>query len=186
MYIVVLFLEEHLSPTLLVPLGLQMPIANQSWGSISKNKKIVLKTYMEEQMHVTGIPNVRIQYRNQIKKLTLVMIAGDEPSLFSQNGLNHITLNWWNALAVRATWLGALHMLMHRHQELFSEGLGRVIGKELDRLKSNKASWRKSVAATGPHRSWLLWRTILNHFWCYNYIFVKAFTTVNLLKYMHL
>ena len=54
------------------------------------------------------------------------MIAGDGPSLFGRNWLNHITLDWRNVFAVRNTRLGALHVLMHRHQELFSEGLGTV------------------------------------------------------------
>ena len=87
---------------------------------------IVLKTYTEEQMQVTGTLNVHVQYGKQFKKLVLVVIAGDGPSLFGRNWLNHITLDWRNVFAVRATRLGALDTLMHRHQELFSEGLGTV------------------------------------------------------------
>ena len=86
----------------------------------------MLETYTEDKMQVTSTLNVRVQYRSQIKKLILVVIAGDRPSLFGWNWLNHITLNWRNVFTVQTTWLGALHALMHCHQELFSEGLGTV------------------------------------------------------------
>ena len=106
-------------------------ISESTRKAVFPNKKlrasnIEQKTYTEEQIQATGTLNVRLQYGNQFKKLVLVVIAGDRPSLFSRNWLNHQTLDWQKVFAVRATRLGALHMLMHRPQEFFSEGLGTV------------------------------------------------------------
>ena len=56
-------------------------------------------------MQVTDTLNVRVQYEKQFKKLVLVVIAGDRPSLLGRNWLNHITLDWRKVFAVRATQL---------------------------------------------------------------------------------
>ena len=41
----------------------------------------ILKTYTNEPIEVMGTLNVCVQYEGQLKKLVLVVIAGDEPSL---------------------------------------------------------------------------------------------------------
>ena len=55
---------------------------------------LVLKTYINEPMQVRGTLNVPVQYESPLKKLVLVVIAGNGPSLFGRNRLNHISLNW--------------------------------------------------------------------------------------------
>ena len=87
---------------------------------------LVLKTYTYESMQVMGTLNVRVQYEDQLKKLVLVVLAGNGPSLFRRNWLNHINLNWKHMFAIRTVQLGSLHMLMQRHQRLFGERLGIV------------------------------------------------------------
>ena len=52
-----------------------------------------LKTYTNEPMKVTGTLNVKVQYKDQFKKLVLVVTAANGPSLLSWNWLNHIYLN---------------------------------------------------------------------------------------------
>ena len=87
---------------------------------------LVLKTYTNEPMQVKGTLNVRVQYETQFKKLVLVVIAGNGPSLFGRNWLNHIKLNWKEMFKVRSVRLGSLHALMQPRQKLFGEGLGKV------------------------------------------------------------
>ena len=74
--------------------------------AISPNEKlrpanIILKTYTNEPIEVMGKLNVRVQYEGQLKKLMLVVIAGDGPSLLGRDWFNHITLNWKKVFAVR-------------------------------------------------------------------------------------
>ena len=87
---------------------------------------IILKTYTNEPIEVVGTVNVHVQYEGQLKKLVLVMIAGEGPSLLSHNWLNHITLNWKKVFAVRTLCLESLNKSMQRHKSLFSEGLGTI------------------------------------------------------------
>ena len=87
---------------------------------------IILKTYTNEPIEVMGTLNVRVQYEGQLKKLVLVVIAGDGPSLLGRNWLHHIVLNWKKVFAVRNLRLESLNKLMHRHKSLFSEGLGTI------------------------------------------------------------
>ncbi len=46
---------------------------------------LVLKTYTNEPIEVMGTLNVRVQYEGQLKKLVLVVIAGNGPSLLGRN-----------------------------------------------------------------------------------------------------
>ena len=87
---------------------------------------LVLKTYTNEPMQVIGTLNVRVQYESQIKKLVLVVIAGNGPSLFGRNWLNHINLNWRKMFAVHMVQLKPLYTLMKNHCRLFEQGLGTV------------------------------------------------------------
>ena len=88
--------------------------------------KLSLRTYTNEPIEVTGTLNVRVQYEGQLKKLVLVVIAGDGPSLLGRNWLNHIVLNWKKVFAVRTLLLESLNRVLQRHKSLFSEGLGTI------------------------------------------------------------
>ena len=80
-----------------------------------------LKTYTNEPMKVTGTLNVKVQYEDQVKKLALVVTAGNGPSLLGRNWLNHINLNWKKLFAVLMARLGSLHMLMQQHEQLLQK-----------------------------------------------------------------
>ena len=41
--------------------------------------KLVLKTYINEPMQVMGTLNIEVQYEDQLKKMVLLVIAGDGP-----------------------------------------------------------------------------------------------------------
>ena len=88
--------------------------------------KLSLKTYTNEPIEVTGTLNVRVQYEGQLKKLVLLVIAGDGPSLLGRNWLNHVVLNWKRVFAVRTLRLESLNKVLQRHKSLFSEGLGTI------------------------------------------------------------
>ena len=87
---------------------------------------LVLKTYTDEQMEVMGTLNMQVQYGEQKKKLVLVVVGGNGPSLLGRNWLKHIKLDWSSIVAVRTIKMKPLHTLMQRHQQLFSEGLGLI------------------------------------------------------------
>ena len=77
-------------------------------------------------MKVTGTLNVKVQYKDQFKKVVIMVTAGNGPSLLGQNWLNHINLNWKKLFAVLTARLGSLHTLMQRHKKLFAGGLVTV------------------------------------------------------------
>lgn len=88
--------------------------------------KLILKTYTDEQMDVTGTLNMRVQYGDQKKKLVLVVVGGDGPSLLGRNWLKYIRLNWSSIFAVRTAKMRSLHSLLQSHKDLFSEEPGQI------------------------------------------------------------
>ena len=77
-------------------------------------------------MPVIGNLHVRVQYGTQAAKLVLVVVAGEGPSLFGRNWLNHIRPNLTTLTAVRTVMLKSLNGLMQQHASLFSDTLGTV------------------------------------------------------------
>ena len=86
---------------------------------------IVLKTYTDEPMQVTGQLNVHVQYGNQTEPLVLVVVAGDGPSLFGRNWLKYIQLDWHRIGTITKQSEG-LQALLQKHDRLFKEELGTV------------------------------------------------------------
>ena len=70
-------------------------------GEKLRPSDLKLKTYTNEPMTVTGTLNIKVQYEDQLKKLVLVVTAGNGPSLLGQNQLNHINLNWKKLFGIR-------------------------------------------------------------------------------------
>ena len=54
-----------------------------------RNSSLVLKTYTDELMQVVGQLNVRVKYGSQEEKVVLVVVGGNEPSLFGRNWLKY-------------------------------------------------------------------------------------------------
>lgn len=86
------------------------------------SSKLILKTYTDEQMEVKSTLNMRVQYGDQKKKLVLVIMGGDGPSLLGRNWLKYIQLDWSSIFAVRTDRMKPLHTLLQSHQELFLKG----------------------------------------------------------------
>ena len=88
--------------------------------------RVILKTYTGEPMRVIGNLHVCVRYGTQAAKLVLVVVAGDGPSLFGRNWLNHIQPELAPFTAVRTINLKSLDGLMQQHAALFSDTLGTV------------------------------------------------------------
>ncbi len=87
---------------------------------------LILKTYTDEHMKVTGTINMRVAYGNQKQKLVLVVVAGDGPSLLGRNWLRYLCLDWSNIFAVRTARMSLVNDLIKKHKPLFSDELGSV------------------------------------------------------------
>ena len=68
-----------------------------SWKEILKpvlKTSDVLRTYSDEIIKVMGKVDVDVEYNNQLRTLSLVVVEGDGPNLLGRNWLRHIKLNW--------------------------------------------------------------------------------------------
>ena len=95
-------------------------------NKILHSSNLVLKTYTDECMKVEGTLNVTVKYGNQTKKLMLVVVKGNGPSLLGRNWLKHIQLDWHNIFTIRTVKLKPLNSLLQHHETLFSKELGKI------------------------------------------------------------
>ncbi len=128
-----------------------------------RKSKIILKTYTDQKMKVTGQLNVHVKYGTQSAPLVLITVTGNGPSLFGRNWLRYIQLDWKRIATVR-TVSNELDLLLKNHNALFKDDLGTihpfkatlhvkqdahpnpmrfalkdVVGQELDRLEERGA-----------------------------------------------
>ena len=106
-------------------------ISDATKQTLFKNKtlhssNLVLKTYTDECMKVEGTLYVTVKYGNQTKKLMLVVVKGDVPSLLGRNWLEHIQFDRQNVFAIRTVKLKSLNSLLQQHETLFSKELGKI------------------------------------------------------------
>ena len=90
-----------------------------------RKSNIVLKTYTDQPMQVTGQLNVHVQYGNQKEPLVLVVVAGNDPSLLGRNWLKYLHLDWHRIGTVQTPSAG-LEALLLKHNNLFKDELGTV------------------------------------------------------------
>ncbi len=104
-----------------------------------RKSNILLKTYTDETMVVTGQINVCVNHAEQ------VVVAGSGPSLFGRNWLKYLQLDWKCIASVKSPSAespsaGTLKKLLHKHDSLFKDELGTVT--------SHKATLRVRPDAT--------------------------------------
>ena len=88
---------------------------------------LLLKTYTGERMSVCGMLPVQVQYEDQSPiDQTLVVVAGDGPSLLGRNWLKAMRLNWKRIAAVRQDPSKTLDTLLEEYHEIFSDDLGTI------------------------------------------------------------
>ena len=84
-----------------------------------------LKTYTGEPMPVAGEIDVEVQYGPQVCTLSLNIVEGSGPSLFGQDWLRHLILDWKTiGLATLDTSRTEVEALQRKYKDVFSPGLG--------------------------------------------------------------
>ena len=133
------------------------------------SSNLVLKTYTDECMKVEGTLTVTVKCGNQTKKLMLVVVKGNGPSLLGRNWLKHIQLDWHNIFTIRTvklkplnsllhtvfkrTWTASLHIKPDATPRFFKPrpvpfAIKDAISQELDRLE------KKGIISKVPHSHW--------------------------------
>ena len=92
-----------------------------------KVSSVKLRTYTGQTLEVKGYVEVNVEYQNQKKQLTLLVVAGDGPSLLGRDWLTHIKIDWSNLYNIQCE---TVDHLLEQHKVLFSEGLGTLNGYE--------------------------------------------------------
>ena len=88
---------------------------------------VPLRTYTRQPIKVLGSINVNVTYHEQEKSLSLLVVAGDGPSLLGRDWLHHISLYWRQINHVHSTSMPCRSVLDH-HPDVFKDELGHVNG----------------------------------------------------------
>ena len=86
-----------------------------------------LKTYTGEKLQVLGQLQVQVKYGDQVQQLPLLVVAGNEPSLWGRNWLAAIRLNWAHIKQVHM----GLGPLLQKCHDVFQKELGTLQGIEV-------------------------------------------------------
>lgn len=94
------------------------------------NPTCALSTYTGQRISVLGeLQDIDIQYGSQEKKLTLLVVAENGPSLLGRDWLRCITLDWRSIFKVHYTAdSSAVQKLVSEYDELFDGKLGKFSG----------------------------------------------------------
>ena len=93
-----------------------------------RSVNIPLKTYTKELIDVLGSLTVGVSHNDQTKELSLLVVAGEGPSLLGRDWLSELKLDWSKVNHMNHTQTGCQDIL-DRHSALFKEELGRVQGR---------------------------------------------------------
>ena len=85
-----------------------------------------LKTYTGEEIKVVGQTTVEVSYKDQVKKLGLLVVAGTGPSLLGRNWLSQLQLDWSQINRVLVSKAPACDEILDKHKSVFKNELGRV------------------------------------------------------------
>ena len=96
-------------------------------GMLLQPTSVRLHTYSGEPLTVLGEREVEVRYGEQVKRLWVLVVKGDGPSLMGRDWLRHIRFNWKAIYQVQAS---QLQEVLDRHKELFQPGLGTLKGFE--------------------------------------------------------
>ena len=90
------------------------------------NSKAQLKTYTGEVIKVLGAIEVEVTHNEQKKRMNLLVVAGDGPSLLGRDWLSHIRLDWSTLNRIQSTATSACQEILDQHNALFKDELGTV------------------------------------------------------------
>ena len=84
----------------------------------------LLRTYTGEPITVEGEMITQVKYGSQTKELGLIVVQGDDPSLFERNWLDRFQLDWKTiGLAMLESSETRVNVLLKRYKEVFTKGL---------------------------------------------------------------
>ena len=90
-----------------------------------------LRTYTGEEVSELGTITVNVKYEKENKRLSLIVVKGDGPSLLGRDWLMLLKLNWKAIyLTVRKKLEDHLSVTLENHSSLFKEELGTVQGEK--------------------------------------------------------
>ena len=88
---------------------------------------VKLHTYTQESITVLGSITVDVAYKGQSKTLSLLVVAGQGPSLLGRNWLKELQLDWQELYQINQS-KDALQALLQKHKTVFKEELGEAVG----------------------------------------------------------
>ena len=101
---------------------------NKSTAPVLRGTSVRLRTYSGEELRVLGTVRAIVMYEKRPYDVSLLVVAGDGPSLLGRDWLMKFRLNWKELFAVSARSEETLPSVLSRHEELFREELGTVKG----------------------------------------------------------
>ena len=90
-------------------------------------RKMSLKSYTGEKIKVVGVSEVKVNYAQQIKTLSLVVVKGTGPSLLGRGWLEALKLKWDEIKHVK-TDAHELQEVLSKHEDVFKKELGMLKG----------------------------------------------------------
>ena len=102
-------------------------------NAVLHNSSVNLKTYTGEPIDVLGEILAVVRHQNETKKLQLLVVAGDGPSLLGRDWLHHIQLDWKHIRAVvagQSPCTPQLSSVLKSHEEVFKSDLGVISDHE--------------------------------------------------------
>ena len=89
-----------------------------------------LTTYTGEVIDILGEVEVTVQYKGQERKLNLLVVTGEGPSLLGRDWLAHIKLDWsqLNHIQTFNTSTASCQPILDKHKAVFEKGLGTIKG----------------------------------------------------------
>ena len=98
-----------------------------------------LTTYTKEVIPVKGQIPVHVRYGEHSFDLTLIVVAGDGPSLLGRNWLQRIRLDW-QRIHKATTMQSSVEVLLDKHHSLFNDALGTITDERATLLVKPEAT----------------------------------------------
>ena len=101
-------------------------MAKSSYPKVAKGG-CTFETYTSQLIKVLGSISVNVAHNGQEKPLSLLVVAGNGPSLLGRDWLQQITLDWHQINRVHSAKASCQNVL-DRHSSVFQDELGGVKG----------------------------------------------------------
>ena len=88
---------------------------------------VKLHTYTQDSITVLASITVDVAYKGQSKTLSLLVVAGQGPSLLGRNWLKELQLDWQELYQINQS-EDTLQALLQKHKTVFKEELGEAVG----------------------------------------------------------